>query len=251
MAFARETIWIIGASSGIGRELAIQLAGLGATLILSARREQELIQLRQKLGENHSVYPLDVADLAAVDKVAGQITAHHNKLDRVLFLPALYKPAAICDMDINFAHKLIDVNLTGAMYVVHAVLPIFARQQSGQLVLCGSVAGYLGLPNGQPYSASKAGLINFAESLYAEAPAYLDVKLINPGFVRTSMTAKNDFVMPMITTVQHAAAVIIRGLTKRAFEIHFPRRFTILLKLLSILPYRLALWLTRKIMIKQ
>lgn len=115
------------------------------------------------------------------------------------------------------------------------------------MALCGSVAGYIGLPGGQPYSATKAGVISLAESLYAECGNSFDVKLISPGFVRTPLTDKNAFKMPMIVEPDVAAAAIADGLLTRRFEIHFPRKFTLLLKLLRLLPYRLSLRLTRNI----
>jgi short-subunit dehydrogenase len=125
--------------------------------------------------------------------------------------------------------------LNGAFNAVHAVLPILKSQAHGQFVLCGSVAGYCGLPNGQPYSATKAGVINLAESLRAEE-GHLDIKVINPGFVRTPLTDKNNFKMPMMIEPEEAAKIIVKGLQSKKFEIHFPKRFTFLMKILSVLP---------------
>lgn len=247
MTFENQNIWIIGASSGIGRELAVQLSSLGANLIISARREGDLKLLRKEIGSKHKIYPLDVSDTKQVKEVCSKIAKLKNGLDRVIFMPALYKPDSISNMDIEFMSKMIDVNIKGALYITKQVLPIFEKQKSGQISLCGSVAGYTGLPNGQPYSATKAAIINFAESLYVESPEYLDVKLISPGFVTTPMTEKNDFEMPMIITTKQAAEAIIKGLDKNIFEIHFPKKFTIVLKLISLLPYRLKLFLTKKI----
>ena len=246
MTFNNKTIWIIGASSGIGRALAVALADLGAQLILSARREEALQTLQQELGDGHLVYPLDVAKSNDVKEVCEKIAQQTGHLDCVLYLPALYQPASIANMELAFASKMVDVNIKGAFYVTHGILPIFEKQQAGQIVLCGSVAGYTGLPNGQPYSATKAALANFAESLYAETPDYIDVKLISPGFVHTPLTEKNTFEMPLITTPQQAARTIIEGLGKEAYEIHFPKKLTFILKLLSLLPYRLKFFLTKK-----
>lgn len=230
----------------MGLELAKQLAAKGANLILSARRESELLNIHKQLGGKHKVYQLDVSELLQVQEVCRKISSLNIRLDRVIFMPALYKPASIANMDLEFMSKMVDVNLKGAIYITKLVLPIFEKQKSGQIALCGSVAGYTGLPNGQPYSATKAAIINFAESLYAEVPEYIDVKLISPGFVKTPMTNKNTFTMPMIITPEEAALHIIKGLNKKAFEIHFPRKFTIFLKLLSILPYEIKLFLTGK-----
>lgn len=246
MNFKNQNIWIIGASSGIGRALAMQLAQKGANLILSARREDELLNIRQQLGFQHKIYTVDVADLTQVQDVCKKISLSDQKLDRVIVLSALYKPDSIANMDLEFMSKMIDVNLKAPIYLTKFILPIFEKQKTGQIIFCGSVAGYTGLPNGQPYSATKAALINFSESLYAEVPAYITVKLISPGFVKTPMTDKNNFKMPMIITPEKAASYIIEGLDSQGFEIHFPKKFTLLLKLLSIMPYGIKLYLTAK-----
>lgn len=117
----------------------------------------------------------------------------------------------------------------------------------GQLALCGSVAGYIGLPQGQIYSAAKAGVINLAESLRAELSGHIDVRLINPGFVDTRLTQRNNFRMPAMMTPQRAAHAIIDGLDTRRFEVHFPRRLTWGLKLLSALPYWASMPITKRL----
>lgn len=246
MSFSGENIWIIGASSGIGATLARELSAGGATLILSARNKDALENLKNELGNQHYIYPMDVADYSHVEAAANYITKTVKKLDRVIFMAAIYKPADIENMDVAFAKQLLEVNVLGAFHVAKAVLPILQKQSKGQLALCASVAGYVGLPGGQPYSASKAALINFAESLYAEAPKNVDIKVINPGFVRTPMTDKNNFSMPMRIEPEVAANCIANGLKSREFEIHFPKKFTIFLKFLSILPYGMQLFLTSK-----
>jgi len=132
--------------------------------------------------------------------------------------------------------------------MLDVVTPFFVSQGHGQVNLCGSVSGYFGLPNAQPYSSTKAAITNLAESLYVEyKPKNIDVKLISPGFVSTPMTSKNDFVMPMVIDAKTAAKSIIKGLTASAFEIHFPKRFTLLIKLLRLLPYWLAFKLSGKL----
>lgn len=245
MSFHGEQIWIIGASSGIGRALAVELSQQGATLVLSARNEEELHALNTELGGKHTVFALDVGDVEAVAGKTQELVQQVGSIDRAIFLAAIYKPADIDAQDIAFTRTMVEVNLTGAMAITYALLPVFEQQQQGQLVLCASVAGYTGLPGGQPYSATKAGLINFAESLHAEAPTYLDVKIICPGFVRTRMTDKNTFSMPMRIEPDEAAKAIAKGLKKSAFEIHFPKAFTYGCKLLHCLPYWLKLPLTR------
>lgn len=240
-----KCIWIIGASSGIGRALALEVAAQGALLALSARSEDKLRELNAELGGGHYIFPLDICDADAVVKTAQEVNAVFPVLASVVLMAAGYSPVTLDKLDISVARQIVDTNITGAFHVVHAVLPVFKRQKRGQLALCASVAGYCGLPVGQPYSATKAAVINLAESLKAEQP-HLDIKVINPGFVRTPMTGRNDFKMPMIIEAEDAARVIAKGLNSGAFEIHFPRKFTLLMKMMRALPYCLYFWLLRR-----
>ncbi len=245
--YQEEVVWVIGASSGIGEALVKALALEGAVLALSARREERLGLLRDTLGSQHKIFELDVADAALVERTAKAVHAAFGRIDRVIFLAASYTPQQLDAMDMQAVEEMVRVNLLGALHVVHAVLPLLKNQGYGQIALCASVAGYIGLPGGQPYSATKAGVINVAESLYAEQQGTMDVKLINPGFVRTALTDKNDFDMPMILSPEKAAQCILKGLMRSGFEIHFPKRFTCWLKLLRILPYRLTFAITKRL----
>jgi short-subunit dehydrogenase len=248
-SYKGQVIWIIGASSGIGAALARELASSGATLVLSARRKDALEQLQVELGgAEHKVFTLDIADTDMTLRTAKAIHAAMGRIDRVVFLAATYAPMKLDKLDISVTRKLIDVNLMGAFNLIHAVIPLLALQvHKSQIALCGSVAGYIGLPKGQPYSATKAAIINLAESLHAECNDKIDIKLISPGFVRTELTDKNDFDMPMIINPEQAAQAISDGLLSRSFEIHFPKKFTFILKLIRLLPYWLLLRLTTKI----
>ncbi len=247
MQFSNEHIWIIGASSGIGKALAEKLSQEGATLILSSRRQDELETLQSSLGEQHRIYPLDVADSQQVKETTQTLFKQFNKIDRIIFMAAIYRPDGIEQLDMSFAQQLVHVNLLGAIYITYAILPLLEQQTKAQIALCASVAGYTGLPSGQPYSATKAALINFSESLYAEVAEHIDIKVINPGFVRTRITDKNKFHMPMRIEPEAAAEAIAKGLKKKAFEIHFPKRFTYCVKLLSHFPYFIKLWITKKL----
>lgn len=243
-----EIVWIIGASSGIGLALAHELARRGATLALSARRGDALERLRSALGEQHRVFVLDVTDPAETERAAKEVQGAFGRIDRVIFLSAAYQPMKLNALDLAVTRQIVEVSLLGAFYLVHALMPLLVTQaKPAQIALCGSVAGYVGLPGGQPYSATKAGMINLTESLHAEASGNIDVKLLSPGFVRTQLTDKNDFAMPMMIEPDEAARVIAEGLLTRAFEIHFPKRFTLLLKLLRLLPYRAYLWIAKQL----
>ena len=240
----RERIWIIGASDGIGAALASAWAGPGIELILSARSKERLDTLANHLGADNKVLPLDVSDKAQLETAANSILAD-GPLDRIVNLAALYDPGMVADLDPEMAARIVSVNLTGSFHVAQVAKRLLRPR--GQLVLCGSVAGYIGLPVGQIYSASKAGVINLAESLRTEWAGQIDVRLISPGFVDTRLTRKNDFVMPALTTPQYAARAIIAGLEGRRFEIHFPRRLTCSLKLLRALPYWASLPMLRRL----
>lgn len=243
-----QVVWIIGASSGIGLALAHQLASDGATLVLSARRQESLEHLQSTLGARHKVFALDVTEPEMTRRTAQAVFETLGRVDKIVFLAAAYAPMDIESLEATSVQAMLDVNIKGAFNVVQAVLPLFKMQQvRGQLALCGSVAGYIGLPNAQPYSATKAAIINLAESLRADCCAYLDIKLICPGFVRTPLTDKNNFYMPMMIEPEQAAKAIAVGLMSDRFEIHFPKRFTWGLKLLQALPYALSLRLTRSL----
>ena len=243
MEFAGRRIWIIGASAGIGAALARALAGRGARLILSARDGAALEGFAQG-APGAQVLPLDLARpetlAAAVATLADQ-----PPLDAVICTAALYEPGRVADLDPAQTEALVRVNLLGLFEVARLCPPLL--RAGGQLVLFGSVAGYLGLPGGQPYSATKAAVNNLAETLAAELAPRVDVRLVCPGFVRTRLTARNRFAMPAIVTPEEAAEAVLRGLGGRSFEIHFPRRFTLARKLLRLLPYALSLRLTRRL----
>ena len=234
-SFKNKHIWIIGASSGIGKALAHELSNRGATLTLSARSVDKLESINKDLGGSHVVCPVDISDLESVQSSLFCVQKENHRIDSVINLAALYDPGKLDDLDIEKTRSLIDVNLMGMFNLIHTVLPVFKNQGSGQIALCGSVAGFKGLPNGQPYSATKAAVINLAESLKAENMD-LDIKIINPGFVRTPLTDKNDFEMPMMIESEEAAKAIANGLLKKSFEIHFPKRFTFMVKALKFFP---------------
>ena len=247
-SFQNQYIWIIGASSGIGAALACELHARGATLILSGRRVDALDNLNAKLGGRHHVVPLDVTDHVKFKETVDLIKQKTPILNRVVYMAGHYEPLAFTDVSPDLIHQTIQTNLVGALMMAHAVLPVLLKQGRGQMAFCGSVAGYVGLPNAQPYSATKAALINFAESLRSElADSDIDIRIINPGFVKTPMTAKNSFQMPFMITSEAAASCIADGLEREYFEIHFPRRLTYLMKALKILPYTIFFRLTKKL----
>jgi NADP-dependent 3-hydroxy acid dehydrogenase YdfG len=229
--------WILGASSGIGAALARELASRGERVCVSARNAEALAALVASLpGTGHLALPVDVSDAGALKAASDSIWRDGGRIDRVIFMAGLYTPMELAALDLAETERIVKVNLLGAFYLVAAVLPHLTAQGNGQLALCASVAGYRGLPGGQPYGATKAGLINLAESLRAEQGKILDIRVINPGFVESRLTEKNTFRMPMQISAEQAATAIANGLHGRAFEIHFPKGFTLIMKLLRLLP---------------
>lgn len=243
MDFAGRRIWIIGASAGIGAALARELAGQGAQLVLSARDGDALAALAAECAGARTA-PLDLAQPGALTGVVNRLAAG-PPLDAVICTAALYDPGRVADLDPVTAETMVRVNILGAFDVARLCPALLC--EGGQLVLFGSVAGYLGLPGGQPYSATKAAVNNLAESLAVELAPRVDVRLVCPGFVRTRLTAKNRFAMPAIITPDEAAKAVLRGMGRRGFEIHFPRRFTLVMKFLRLLPYGLSLRLTGRL----
>jgi short-subunit dehydrogenase len=241
--FQGKRIWIIGASAGIGAALARELHARGAQLILSARDAGALQALAADCGDAQ-VLPLDLAQTGSLT-AAVDMLMQGDRLDSVICTAAQYDPGRVADMDPDRTETLVRVNLLASLEIARLVPPLIAN--GGQLVLFGSVAGYLGLPNGQPYSATKAAIINLAESLRIELAPKVDVRLVCPGFVQTRLTDKNDFPMPAIITPEQAAVAVADGLQGKQFEIHFPKRFTLPIKLLRALPYGLSLRLTRRL----
>jgi NAD(P)-dependent dehydrogenase (short-subunit alcohol dehydrogenase family) len=194
--------------------------------------------------------PLDATDPQALREAAGQLMASGG-LDLVAYCAGHYKAQRAFDFDLAEMLKHQDINYLGALYVLDAVLPHFLQQRRGHISLISSVAGFRGLPNSLAYGPTKAALINLAETLYADlSPRGLGVSLINPGFVKTGLTAQNQFAMPALITAEQAADEIVQGWARGRFEIHFPRRFTFAMKLLQWLPYGLYLPLVKR-MVKE
>ena len=238
-------IWVIGASSGIGAALARHLQTLGARVALSARRGAELTEL----GIPGSlVLPLDVTDAKAVDNAHERLKSDWNGIDLVIYCAGTYVPMRAWDIDLEVTKTTLDVNLLGVYNLLQAAIPHFLEQKAGGICVVASIAGVTGLPKALCYGPSKAALINLAEVLYADlAPRGIDVYLINPGFVDTRLTKKNDFTMPSLITPEKAAEEIVDGLGRGRFEIHFPRRFTLWIKTLALLPQRFRFYLLKRI----
>jgi NAD(P)-dependent dehydrogenase (short-subunit alcohol dehydrogenase family) len=245
-----KRVWLLGASSGIGAALARALLARGARVALSARKESMLQQLAGTAPDaaNVLVLPCDAADPASLARASAFLMDRWSGVDVAIYLAADYQPMRAWELDLDVASRMIDINLRGAIAFAACLMPCLLRQGQGQLAFVASVAGYGGLPKSLIYGPTKAALINFAETLYMDlAPKGMGVRVINPGFVATPLTAGNDFSMPALITPEQAARAILKGYAGTAFEIDFPRRFTLPMKLLSLLPYRWYFPLVRRI----
>ncbi|MEO8279216.1 MAG: SDR family NAD(P)-dependent oxidoreductase [Ideonella sp.] len=224
--WAGQVVWLVGASSGIGRATAERLHELGAQVIISARSAGELAQF-EKTHAGGLGLPLDVTDHAAMQAAAGTIIAKYGRIDLAVYCAGYYKAMRATEFDLTTAIMHDEVNYRGALRMLDVVLPVLLRQRAGHLSLVASVAGYRGLPKGLAYGPTKAALINLAETLYLDLQSkQIGVSLINPGFVETPLTEQNDFKMPALISADQAALEIIDGWEAGTFEIHFPKRFT-------------------------
>jgi short-subunit dehydrogenase len=244
--WAGKAVWIVGASSGIGQATAAALHALGARVVVSARNAQLLARFVDSHPGSQAL-ALDVTQPQAVKAVAAQLLAQ-GPLDCVVYCAGHYTAMRADTLDVADMVRHCEVNYIGALYLLDAVLPALLARGAGHISLVGSVAGYRGLPNSLAYGPTKAALINLAETLYLDLHGKgLGVSIINPGFVQTPLTAGNDFAMPALLTPEQAATAILQGWALGAFEIHFPKRFTLWLKALRILPNRLFFQLVRRI----
>jgi|TARA_B110000914_G_scaffold151768_1_gene133064 short-subunit dehydrogenase len=232
-----KKIWITGASSGIGRSLAIKFANEGWKVAASARRENLLNELSNKYPNIES-FPLDVTDINKCNSVFKEIIEKFKNIEICVFGTGIHDPESEKEFNLDKIKKIMEVNFFGAMNSINSVYNYYNKKKSGQISIISSVAGYRGLPAAGAYCASKSALTSFTESLHFEMKRKnVRVTLISPGFIKTPMTDQNDFPMPMIKSPEFAAEQIYLGLIKKkGFEIHFPKAFTFIMKILRILP---------------
>lgn len=234
-----QRVWLLGASSGIGAALGQLLLARGARVALSARRIERLETLASG-AEQALLLPCDAAREESVRAAWARLLADWGGVDLAVYLAGDYVPMRAWEIDTGTAQRMIEVNFSGAVSFAACVVPQLLLQGAGQIAFVASVAGYRGLPKSLIYGPTKAALINFAEALYLDlAPKGIGVRVINPGFVATALTAQNDFAMPALLTPDAAARATLDGFSGGAFEIDYPKRFTRVMKLLAHLPYRL------------
>ena len=251
-------VWVVGASSGIGAALAQALQRAGARVAVSARRAQALQEVighppRAPVDapdpvQDALILPLDINDVQAIEQAFNQLTAAWGGVDVVLWVAGIYQPMRAQNFELESAQRMLETNLISVYKGLSVLLPALLRQRSGHLVLVSSVAGFRGLPHALVYGPTKAALINLAESLYLDLhPHGIGVTVVNPGYVETPATAINDYPMPALISADEAARRTLQGLATGAFEVHYPKRFTGMLKLAGLLPDRLYFALVRRV----
>ncbi|MBA2444970.1 MAG: SDR family NAD(P)-dependent oxidoreductase [Nocardioidaceae bacterium] len=230
-------VWITGASSGIGAALANELADRGARVAISARRIERLHEVS---GGRMKAVPLDVTDHEAVLAAAEDVRAEFGDIDYAIFNAGSWTQTKIGSWDAEAFRTQVEVNLLGTNSGIAAVLPRMLERDAGTIVIVSSVAGYRGIPSAEAYGATKAALLNLAESMRADlAPTGVQVQWVSPGFVRTELTEANDFPMPFMIEADKAASTIADNLGSGRPEVVFPLPMAVSMKLLRLVPQRL------------
>jgi short-subunit dehydrogenase len=239
--------WLTGASTGIGRAVALRLAADGWRVAATARNAEALAALAAEASAI-APYPLDVTDRDASLACAGRIERELGPVDLAIFNAGTHRSMAAQDFSSAIVRQLLDINVMGVAHGLEAVLPRLIARRSGRVMIVASIAGYRGLPTAAAYGASKAALINMAEALRPELMERgVVLQLVNPGFVKTPLTDKNSFDMPFLVSAEQAAETILRGMRSDRFEIAFPTTFAWLMKLVRVLPDRIYFHATRRI----
>ena len=225
--------WLIGASDGLGKALAHKISRRGAEVIVSARSEDKLMALVDELPGRASYQVLDVQDEDSIRSAVSTV----GHVDGLVYLAGVYWPFGAAEWEVDHATKMIDVNLTGLVRVLGAVVPSMVKRDAGHIVITSSLTGFRGLPNSIGYTASKAGTMSLAECMYADLRnTGVKVQVINPGFIKTQLTDKNDFKMPGLMQPEDAAQQVIEHMDTDRFKKSFPYWFSLVFRLAQFLP---------------
>ncbi|MEN8728119.1 MAG: SDR family NAD(P)-dependent oxidoreductase [Sulfurovum sp.] len=251
----QQRIWIVGSSSGIGLELVKKWLSEGYLVVASARNAsdaKDLLALKHIYETQLQIVDVDVTSMDSVSKAVYQAWRRFDGLDVWFYNAAVYEVMAIKEWNVTHFESMMQVNYMGAVKVMSELIPYFEAQKSGRWIWNASLSSYFGLPFGGGYSAPKAALVNLAEALQPELKAKgIELQLINHGFVKTRLTQKNTFEMPELMSPEEAAEKIAHEMQKPyRFEIHFPFKLSTFLQTLRLIPYKLSLALTKKMLPK-
>lgn len=232
------SIWVTGASSGIGREVAVQLAAEGHQIYASARNVESLASLVGSANGNVTAIPCDVSD----DCIMPDVLSNHGikTLDSIFLCAGTCEYIEMPELDIDMVRRVADTNYFGIVNSCIAALPLLRKStKKPHIVGVGSMSSYIGFPRAEAYGASKAAMSYFLYSLRCDLVGDMDVTVVYPGFIKTPLTDKNDFPMPFLMTVEKAAEVILKKSSKRPLKISFPSRLHLLLQAMKVMP---GLW---------
>lgn len=245
-----KRIWIVGGSSGIGLELVKLCLEENFQVIASSRNALENKSLLE-LQEKNSNLKLINIDSSKQETIASSVKEAWNCFDGIdiwFYNAGAYEVMGLKDWDSNKFEQMTQVNYLGITRIMTEILPYFLEQKKGHWVWNASLSSYFGLPQGGGYSAPKAALVNLAESIQPELELEnIKLQIINHGFVKTRLTAKNSFEMPQLMKPKFTAENILKGIKKaNSFEIRFPFGLSLILRIIRFLPYKLALAITKK-----
>lgn len=225
--------WLVGASDGLGAALALRLSRAGAEVVLSARSEDKLNELADSLPGKAQVVKMDVSDNDSVVEAAKAVGA----VDGVVHLAGVYWPFSAKEWDAEQANAMADINFTGLMRVMGQVVPDMVARDAGHIVITSSLTGFRGLPGSIGYTASKAATMSLAECMYADLrKTGVHVQVVNPGFIKTQLTEKNDFKMPFLMTPEDASREVFEHMNTDKFKKSFPFAFSLVFRGSQFLP---------------
>lgn len=241
-AFSGKVIWLTGASSGIGRAVAIALSHYDCELYLSARSSKNLEQTASQCSSNANIHllPGDLCLKTSNQAICSSIQSSAGHLDLAILNAGSCEYVDVDAFDSSIFEQMMQTNFISMVYGIESALPLLEQSDSARLVGMSSVAGYIGIPRSEAYGASKAAIFNMLSALRVSLSVKnICTQVICPGFVATELTARNDFPMPALITAEKASQEILSGMTKNHFEIHFPKRMSLGLKFLALFPERL------------
>jgi short-subunit dehydrogenase len=255
MILQDATLWLVGASSGIGAALAPALAAQGARLAISSRREEELAavaEITALQGRRPLVKPIDVTDLDAVRRVHAELVAEWGKVDILFYNAGTRAQAEVTNFHTESAVHQVDVNYLGLIRTTGVVMPDMLARRGGEIIGVGSLAGYAGFPRSAAYSSSKVAVNAYLQSLRIDLRRFgVGVTTINPGWVDTPLIADSGVPALFMVSPGSAAARIVDGLLDGREEIHFPRRLSWPLKVFTALPRPVYEALARRLMARR
>lgn len=232
-SFQGKRYWLVGASDGLGAALAQKLSRAGAEVIVSARSEDKLAALVDELPGKASFRTVDVTDEESVKTAAAAV----GVIDGVVYLAGAYWPFSARKWNAEQATTMADVNFTGLMRVMGQVVPGMVDRDAGHIVITSSLTGFRGLPGSIGYTASKAATMSLAECMHADLrKTGVQVQVVNPGFIKTQLTEKNDFRMPFIMEPEEAAQQVIEHMGSDSFKKSFPWLFSMVFRTSQFLP---------------